>query len=497
MLKEQRRLRRNELARLRRVKKRVKEGRHYYRDYLHYPFGTKLKVTRWQGLPKLRLLGEKKEEENGNVIKEAPELLREDSNEDMTSDNKQDGDQVSEDSEAEYGMDDNNGQYVDQDDEPLKREASDEDQDEAGEDEAGEEQGSLKERCVEKGPSRERKDESREKRNDTHQAPLALVKKRQEIIKKAKNKDLSDYLEYFISEAEEVRRMQEKIAQELQELKDTLLKELDEIKQVIKQSHYKPKLSEVRKAEKKARLPWKRMEDMCYALKYHQRAIRTYVDGTVPNKSPKWEASVAKALMTKELLGRQLYSAPSSRSLGREIQIKMGVQCYKQPSELASFMTTMIRDNDAIKNKKFSLMTWRRVFELELSNMRLREMYKLAGAAINESDELRGEVAGTLILNDLIRNAGGITEPAPDMTSEEEMVSWLRRHKQPVIKMAMGDEDSSNIAPTLLALIKKKLRKGMTMEGLMKNHARLLARENLEIDEKEESEDSNPESESD
>ncbi len=119
-----------------------------------------------------------------------------------------------------------------------------------------------------------------------------------------------------------------------------------------------------------------------------------------------------------------------------------------------------------------------------MKNLRYQEIYRLAGAAINNSEDLQGEVAGTLILNDLIQNAGGITEPAPDMTSDKEMASWLRRHKQPVVTMAMKrsglDDDVSNVAPTLLELIEKNLRKEMSMEGLLKNHARMLEGEKLE-----------------
>ncbi len=377
----------------------------------------------------------------------------------------------------------------------------------AEETEGAEEKEGAEEAEEEAGKEGETREKTTKKRTDIFRTPTALIKKRQEVMRMTKNKEMSRLLEYFIAETEETKRRQEKLAQELKNIArdqkgidDNLSRATDEIKQSISQSRYKPNLSEVQKAEEKAKLPWKKTSDMIYALKYHQKAIKTFILGTVPQNLPKWEVSVAKAIMTKEMLARQIYSGPASRCVGRESQIKMGIRCYKQPNELASFITVMIRDNDFIKDKKHSLRTWRRVFELTLKNMRIRETYKLAGSAINESESARGQVAGTLILNDLIKNAGGITEPAPDLTSEEEMSSWLMRYKEHVINKAIKvsgwDEDrDEGTTPTLLELIKKNLSKGMSLEGLLKNHARILAGEELEVEEREEREDSNSESE--
>ncbi len=221
-------------------------------------------------------------------------------------------------------------------------------QEEGEEEEVRQEKGSLnsKKRCVH---VEERKDESRKRKHDINRAPSALVKQRQEIMKKARTKDVGEFLEYFISETEETRRRLEKLAQEQRELKENLMKKLEEIEQAVTKSQYKPNLSQVQKAGKKVRLPWKCMADMHYALKYHQRAIKTYVDGTIPRKSTKWESAVAKSLMRKELLSRQVYSGPSSRSMDKKNPNQDGHHI------LTSFMNMMIRDNEEIKDKKFSL----------------------------------------------------------------------------------------------------------------------------------------------
>ncbi len=364
-----------------------------------------------------------------------------------------------------------------------------EEQQEEVEEEAEEQQEEVEEQNLSE-PQDSLKTNEAKKGKNIFRAPSAVIKKRQGILRQARIQRQSNYVEFFISEIEETRRRQEKIAQDLRDLKEIMLKKFDELEQRMMKSHSKPNVSEIQKAEKRARLPWKSMQDMRYALKYHQKAIRTFICGTISSKHTKWETAVAKALMTKELLARQIYSGPSSRSVGGEIHIKMGVQCFKQPSALAAFMILMIRDNEAIKNKEFSLKKWRRVFELTLKNLRYQEIYRLASAAIRDSEEIQGQVAGILILNDLIQNAGEVTEPAPDMTSEEEMASWLGRHKNQVISVAIkvSGMDETNESPTILDLIKKNLRRDLTIDGMLKNNEKLSAGKSLEIEDGEQTE---------
>ncbi len=323
----------------------------------------------------------------------------------------------------------------------------------------------------------------RRQRRETFRLPAALAKKKKNILEMAGSNDLlKECIEYYIAEREEDRRRADIMYSEMKDRVRYLTEKLNATEKKVEGLQCKqPKMSEVQAAEKLAKLPWHDMKDMRYALKYHEKEIITFVNGTVMPGHATWEKEVIRVLMTEDLKGRQLYSGPSSRCLGNEVQVKMGIQVFKQPTQLAALAFRLIRDNDKIKNKKDSQNKWRRVFESSLRKRRYKEIFKLADLALNHSDEIQGEVACILILNDLAHNEGGITEAAPDMTDDSEMSAWLTRHRDPVLRAAQKQANIADGEVTYRRLIESNLRTDMTVLSLLRNHEKLLAGESIDV----------------
>ena len=340
----------------------------------------------------------------------------------------------------------------------------------------------------------ERKDgeTKRRKRNENFRTPAALAKKRKNIIEMAGSNNttssdlLKNYVEYFIAEKEEDRRRMDLFMKVVTDSLKEIRGSGEKTEARVKELQFKqPDLNKVQAAEKQAKIPWKCMADMRYALKYHEKDIITFVKGTVWPDHATWEREVIRVLMTEDLRGRQLYAGPSSRCLGTETQIRMGIQVYKQPTQLAALAFRMIRDNAKIINKEESRKKWRRVFESALKKRRYLEIFKLADSSLNHSDELHGEVSSILILNDLAQNEGGVTEAAPDMSSDSEMLAWLKRHKEPVLKAARTKAGVVDGEVSYRRLIEANLRSDMTILGMLRNHEKIMNGESIDVLEEE------------